>query len=107
MLRYLYVRILALHPAVFRHRFGSEMLDIFDDEGQPLSLVADGFVSLFRQWAFRGEYRRPIPAGAIPAGVMDVPYFQVIEPYKPRPRTMVQSGLLAMAILIAMISLIG
>ena len=53
MTRSLYRSLLWLHPPAFRREFGGEMLWIFDEaaitEGSG-RLLADGVVSLFRQW---------------------------------------------------------
>jgi hypothetical protein len=53
MTRSFYRWLLWLHPPAFRRQFAGEMLWIFDEaaaaEG-PVKLIADGFVSLFRQW---------------------------------------------------------
>jgi hypothetical protein len=53
MTRRLYILLLRLHPRAFRQRFGDEMLGIFDQSTEKSSLLADGFVSYFRQWALR------------------------------------------------------
>lgn len=53
MTRWLYRSLLRLHPPAFRREFAGEMLWIFDeaatDEGSG-RLLADGVVSLLRQW---------------------------------------------------------
>jgi hypothetical protein len=58
MIRALYVSLLWLHPPQFRCRFGDEILCIFDeaDTRAAWALVADGFVSLLRQWALRSAF---------------------------------------------------
>lgn len=51
-LRFIYRLILDLHPAPFQHRFGGEMLWIFDEEskrGNVARLFFDGTLSLLRQ----------------------------------------------------------
>jgi hypothetical protein len=53
MTRRFYILLLRLHPAAFKQRFGDEMLDIFDQSPEKLSLLADGILSLFRQRALR------------------------------------------------------
>jgi hypothetical protein len=50
MIRSLYRSLLRLHPPGFRRQYGEEMLWIFDETGGAVSLLADGFFSLFRQW---------------------------------------------------------
>ena len=59
MIRALYATLLRLHPPAFRRRFGDEILCIFDDasHGTAWVLVADGLVSLLRQWVLRS----PLP----------------------------------------------
>jgi len=52
-MRSLYRLLLHLHPPRFRRRFGEEMLLIFDDSPNRASLLADGVVSLARQWLLR------------------------------------------------------
>jgi len=58
MLRYLYRFVVRAHPGSFRRRFGDEMLSIFDQSEGKLShasLLLDGVLSLFRQWALRPD----------------------------------------------------
>lgn len=50
MIRTLYRSLLRLHPPGFRRQYSEEMLWIFDETGGAVSLVADGFFSLVRQW---------------------------------------------------------
>jgi hypothetical protein len=55
-MRTVYKFLLRLHPPAFRRQFAAEMLWIFDEaaktSGAP-ALVADGFISLIRQWVLR------------------------------------------------------
>ena len=63
MLRLLYLWLIRLHPLCFRQRFGEEMLEIFEEvsaRGGVAALFADAFVSIFRQWVLRVEFREPI-----------------------------------------------
>jgi len=55
MRRSLYRYLVCLHPAVFRERFGEEMLWIFDEAGgqEERRLLTDAFISLLRQWMLR------------------------------------------------------
>lgn len=102
MLRSLYICLLRLHPAAFRQQFGDEMLEIFERATTLRSaalLAADGLASLVRQWVFRAEFRRPVLAVAARDGPANIPVFQTIAPYKPRPAAMVSGGLLALATL--------
>ena len=72
MWREAYVTILRLHPEAFRSRYADEMLWIFDQEADgrpPYRLLADGCLSLVRQW-WRGPQSvgwQPAPAGSVPA----------------------------------------
>jgi hypothetical protein len=56
MTRAFYQWLLQLHPKTFRQQFAAEMLWIFDEavtiQGSG-TLLADGFVSLLRQWLVR------------------------------------------------------
>lgn len=69
MTRSVYRALLRLHPPEFRRRFAAEMLWIFDEAAEvhgSLSLLADGFVSLLRQWVLGcGAWK--IAAGAMVA----------------------------------------
>ncbi len=58
MTRRVYILLLRLHPRAFRQRFGDEMLGIFDECAGKGSLLADGFLSLFRQWTLRRQSDR-------------------------------------------------
>jgi hypothetical protein len=56
MTRALYRFLLWLHPWEFQERFQEEMLWIFDEaaaQGRVLPLLADGLLSLARQWLLR------------------------------------------------------
>jgi hypothetical protein len=64
-MRFLYVRLLRMHPAAFRESFATEMLWIFDETAHvenPIALLLDCSVSLFRQWILRSGLWRIIPA---------------------------------------------
>jgi hypothetical protein len=64
MKRSLYRCLLWLHPPAFRQRFAEEMLWIFDETAKPggTRLLADGLVSLLRQWVARSAIWRPFAA---------------------------------------------
>jgi hypothetical protein len=67
MFRHLYHFVVLAHPASFRQRFGEEMLSIFDQSEGKLSrvgLLADGVVSLLRQWALRPDFLQETAATA-------------------------------------------
>jgi hypothetical protein len=64
--RSFYRCLLLLHPPAFRQRFADEMLWIFDESANTAAprLLADGLVSLCRQWVVRLGLWRPLAAGA-------------------------------------------
>jgi len=104
MLRWLYIRLIWLHPVLFRRRFGDEMLDDFDRTGlrDIPRFFADATASLARQWLLRPEFQvidAPLQASA-------APIFQTIEAYKPRPVALLHGGLLGfIPILVTVISI--
>jgi Ca2+-binding EF-hand superfamily protein len=104
MLRPLYVWLIRLHPRYFRQRFAEEMLQIFEEVSGPravASLFADAFLSLFRQWIFRSEFRHPILA------TPETPIFRTFDPYKPRPAVLLNGGLISAALLFAVVLTMG
>src|SRR5260370_14651048 len=104
MLRGLYYWLLRLHPRCFRQRFAGEMLEIFEDVSGPLalaSLLADAFVSLFRQWVLRSEFRQPMLASP------ETPIFRSFDTYKPRPIVLLNGGLISAALLFAVVLTMG
>jgi hypothetical protein len=88
MLRWLYARLMDLHPAAFRERFAEEMSEIFERERAPVRLLADAALSLWRQWMLRTEFHHP----AAPAS------FGLIEPYRPHPAAFVYGGLMTIGV---------
>jgi hypothetical protein len=54
----LYRWLVRLHPPAFRERYGPEMLCVYDEAecGERPRLLADGIVSLVRQWVVRSRY---------------------------------------------------
>lgn len=92
MTRRLYVFLLRLHPKPFRQRFGEEMIEIFDRSDRKSSLIADGFVSYFRQWTLRNH------ATAFSATVATdgVPLFYSAEPEIPRAGAFMNGALIAL-----------
>jgi len=102
MLRRLYFWLICLHPPCFRQRFGEEMLDIFEEVSGHrgvTSLFADAFVSLFRQWVLRSEFKEPI--------LVADPIFRSFDPYKPRPTALVNGVLISAALLFAVVLTMG
>jgi Ca2+-binding EF-hand superfamily protein len=109
MLTSLYILLLKMHPAPFRQRFGDEMLGIFQNAGglgASVVLLADGLISVGRQWVLRPEFRRPLVA-TVAARVPDVPLFRTIDAYKPRSSALFYGGSLTGIILCAVVVLIG
>jgi len=110
MPRWLYIRLLRLHPAPFRQRFGDEMLEMFENaNGLRASalFLADGLLSLIRQWILRPEFRRPLPAPVISDALSGVPLFHSMDPYKPRSAALFQGVFLTLVLLGAVVGLIG
>jgi hypothetical protein len=102
MLRPLYRCVLRLHPPAFRTRFAEEMISIFDHAtGQraALTLLADGLVSLARQWTLRPEFWHDIPAEPVPEPAADgIPSFYTIDPFRPRTAFIIHGLVLSTAI---------
>ena len=99
MLRHLYVALVQLHPVGFRKQFGSEMLEAFRNAmglGAMFLLLADCFLSLVRQWAFRSEFRRPLLAVAASSASANIPLFRTIDSYTPRPAAIFCGSLLTL-----------
>ncbi|MGI8989006.1 MAG: EF-hand domain-containing protein [Bryobacteraceae bacterium] len=110
MFRSFYIRLVRLHPLPFRQRFAEEMLGTFDEvanRGSARSLFVDVFVSLFRQWVLRSEFRRPMPVGAVAAGSANTPLFSSLESRGPRPAAILNGVLLSVAVLCAMVLAVG
>lgn len=81
MTRRIYIWLLWLHPAIFRQRFGDEMLAIFDQSADKTALLADGLLSLARQRA----RRKPALAFTSTTAADGVPLFYSAAPEVPRP----------------------
>lgn len=65
MRRFLYDRLLRMHPLDFRNRFAAEMMLNFDEAEQSektVGLFLDCLVSLLRQWLLRSGSWKLIPA---------------------------------------------
>ncbi len=92
MTRRLYILLLRLHPKAFRQRFGDEMLGIFDQSAQKRSLLADGFVSYFRQWMLR----RHEVAFSPTATADGVPLFYSAGPEIPRAGAFMPGALISL-----------
>lgn len=104
MLRRLYGCVVRLHPPRFRDRFGAEMLSIFDEAAAPhakSALVADGLVSIFRQWVFRHEYAGESVAEAAHCSSGGAPVFFIIDEYRPRTGPLIWGGVLTLALFCA------
>jgi Ca2+-binding EF-hand superfamily protein len=104
MLRPLYLWMIRLHPRYFRQRFGEEMVEIFEEVSGAravASLFADAFVSLFRQWALRSEFRQPMLASP------ETSIFRTFDTYKPRPAVLLNGCLVSAALLFAVVLTMG
>jgi len=100
MLRSLYRWVLRLHPPGFRKRFADEMLSIFDHSSgktAELRLLADGWVSLARQWTLRPEFRRDLSQAQQPSPD-GIPSFYTLDPFRPRAGAVMHGLLLSTAI---------
>jgi hypothetical protein len=104
MLRRLYSWIIRLHPRRFRDRFAQEMLSIFDeskpDQGTA-RLLADGAVSLVRQWALRSGPGVAETRQAVPWSTDGTPVFYVFQHYKPRTSSLITGGMLTLVVFCA------
>ena len=95
MLRSVYSWVLRFHPPYFRQRFAREMLAIFDAEVKwavRIQLLADGMLSLFRQWLLRPEFwaepnEQPVASGT--------PAFYLVKRFAPRLGALVDGGLVS------------
>lgn len=103
MLPWLYSRLIRLHPAGFRARFGDEMLDMFADSAgkERIPLIGDGLLSLIRQWAFRPEFRRP------PVAVGSAPALRSADAYNPSPMALFHGVLLSVLSFTAVVGILG
>jgi hypothetical protein len=71
--RLIYRFLVALHPRDFRDRHGAEMLCVFDEcvrgdecaPGEARTLLADGLVSLARQWTLHSGAWKLLAGGVI------------------------------------------
>jgi hypothetical protein len=100
MLRSLYRWVLSLHPPGFRERFAEEMLSIFDHslgKTAELRLLADGWVSLARQWTLRPEFRHDLFPAQQPAPD-GIPSFHTLDPFRPRAGAVIHGLVLSTAI---------
>lgn len=104
MLRWLYSRLILLHPEGFRVRFGDEMLEMFADAPdwkERVPLLGDGFVSLIRQWGFRPEFRRPIVAAG------NIAILRMAESHNPSPMALFHGVLLSLISFTGVAGIIG
>lgn len=107
MLRLLYLWLLRLHPAGFRERFAEEMLCIFDqtvasqaggDRRAASRLLADGVVSLVRQWTRVAGHQEEANAFAGDTATADaLPVFYSLPSFKPSPGAMIYGAALSVA----------
>jgi hypothetical protein len=100
MLRPLYRCVLRLHPPGFRKRFAGEMLSIFDhtpEKPAAARLLADGLLSLLRQWTLRPESWHEISPARQPARD-GVPTFHTLDPFRPRAGAVIHGLVLSTAV---------
>jgi hypothetical protein len=104
MLRLVYRSLLRLHPARFRRRFGEEMLSIFDqveDRRAAAKLVADGFISFWRQWVSRPEHWEEQGSEPAQSSADGVPVFYTFQSFTPRTSALIDGGILTLLIFCA------
>jgi len=101
MLRLLFQLLVGLHPRAFRRRFAPEMMSIFDHASgkrAALSLVADAFISLIRQWVLRPSFwREPSPAEQAQMASAGAHSFYIIENYRPSGAALLHGATLSLA----------
>lgn len=101
MLRYLYRAALRLHPAVFRRRFGDEMLSIFDQaqtyHGR-LILLSDCLISILRQRIARPEFWAESSARPSVQAAYGVPSFSSLDVFRPRTSAVIDGLILSAAL---------
>jgi hypothetical protein len=101
MLRFLYQGLLGLHPPAFRMRFAEEMQSIFDqvtERSTRVGLLADGFLSLLRQWSLRPEFWHQFASGGEQAESDGIPSFYTLDPFRPRTAALVHGLILTVAV---------
>jgi hypothetical protein len=107
MLRFAYRCLLRLHPPYFQRRFSPEMLSIFDQQKGTLAvarLLADGVLSLLRQWVLRPEFWEEPIAQPTADGV---PVFYMIEGFKPRTGALLDGALMSAVVFTAVCMTMG
>jgi Ca2+-binding EF-hand superfamily protein len=107
MRRILYIWLLRLHPAPFRHQFAGEMLTIFDDPASHKNsrgLFTDAIVSLLRQWVLRPGFRNAGANAVVPAVV---PMFAGFDDYRLLPVAVLYGGVLSVVLLCSLAFVIG
>jgi Peptidase family S41 len=100
MLRSLYRCVLHLHPPGFRKRFAAELLSIFDhtaEKSAAVWLLADGLVSLVRQWILRPEFWHDLSLAQQPAPD-GIPSFHTLDPFRPRVAAVIHGVVLSTAL---------
>jgi Ca2+-binding EF-hand superfamily protein len=111
MLRFIYICLLRLHPQRFRQRFGDEMVYAFEQargRWSAVMLLADGILSLGRQWALGPNPLRPTaPAVATAHDIDGVPVFYLCGSSVPRRGALINGGILSLAVFSGASFLIG
>jgi hypothetical protein len=102
MLRRFYCWLLRLHPPYFRQRFADEMVLIFDEKARAegaaaaAKLVADGAISLGRQWVLRPDFQEE-PARPV---TDSMPHFLSFASYRPRRGALVYGLVLSVGVFV-------
>ena len=111
--RSLYSLLLELYPPVFRRRFGSEILDAYDERRSvgcsETKLLFDLLRSVVRQWAFSIHVAERKVPGSSPyaVGSLLMGTYLAIDTGAPAKRHLLQSSLLIGVLALAMSSLEG
>ena len=104
MLRPLYRCTLHLHPPGFRKRFEEEILSIFDAAATTpdrIRLLADGLLSLVRQWSLRPEFWQGAPLQPIQTAHDGVPCFYSLDPFRPRTSAVIHGSILTIILFLS------
>ena len=102
MLRSVYKGVVRLHPPAFRHRFGDEMLLIFDvaeSHGAEFRLLVDGIFSLGRQWLVSPRFRlKSALTASAGSPIPTVPSFATLDAFRPQTSAILDGLILSIAL---------
>src|SRR5215831_9271753 len=104
MLRPLYRCMLRLHPPGFRKRFQDEILSIFDAAAtsrDQVRLLADGLLSLARQWMLRSEFWQGARIKSVETGPDGIPCFYSFDTFRPGTTAVIHGSVLTVALFLA------